>query len=215
MSVTKALMALGVATALAVTTQDASAFDLSKVTARVRVINIVPADKSDAIGALNVPSDHIDVANKVAPDIDFEYALAPNWGLELLLTVPQRHDVTAVQADGTRIPIGSVQHLPPTLTAKYYFLTDNIRPYVGAGVNFTWFTSNDLEVPGVGKLSIDSTSFGLAYQAGVDVSVNKSWHVSIDAKKAFISTDVSLGGTKLSTVHVDPYIYGVGVGYRF
>ncbi len=135
-------------------------------------------------------------------------------GLELLLTVPQRHDVTAIQATGNKVALGSVQHLPPTVTAKYYFLTDKVRPYVGAGLNFTWFTANDLAV-GASKLGIDRTSFGLALQAGLDVGLDDHWSLSFDAKKVDISTDVSLNGVKLSTVSVDPYIYGAGVGYRF
>jgi outer membrane protein len=212
MSISKTLLAASVAAVLGLASQSASAFDLSKVTMRVRVINIEPADKSDAIGALSAPKDAIDVDSKIAPDIDFEYALTPNVGLELLLTVPQRHDVNLV-VNGTKTALGSVQHLPPTLTAKYYFLTDKVRPYVGAGVNFTWFTSNDLDK--FADLKIDRTSVGLAFQAGVDVSLNDKWSLSFDAKKAYISTDVSLNGSKLTTVSVDPYIYGAGVGYHF
>jgi outer membrane protein len=49
----------------------------------------------------------------------------------------------------------------------------------------------------------------------VDVTLVDKWSLSLDVKKVDISTDVSLNGTKLSTVSVDPYIYGIGVGYRF
>jgi outer membrane protein len=218
MSIKTTLLCAAVAATLGIANQSAHAFDTSKLTVRFRAINIAPADKSDPINALGVPKDGIKVESKWAPDIDFEYTLTPNVGLELLLTIPQRHDVTAKEtALGPNVSLGSVQHLPPTLTAKYYFLTDSVRPYVGAGLNFTWFTDNNLSVKaaGIDKLDMSRTSFGLALQAGVDVSVDKKWSVSLDAKKAYISTDVKLNGTKLSTVHVDPYIYGVGVGYHF
>ncbi|MBK6599557.1 MAG: OmpW family protein [Proteobacteria bacterium] len=122
-------------------TAPAQAFDTSKVTARFRAIYIDPADKSDPIGALAVPKDGIDVEDKWAPDIDFEYALTEHIGLELLLTIPQKHEVIATEtALGPEVRLGTVTHLPPTLTAKYYFLTDKVRPYVGAalqaGVDF-------------------------------------------------------------------------------
>ncbi len=205
------LAAVVTATAFAATSP-AMAFETSAVTARFRAVHLDPADKSDAIGALAAPKDTLDVEAKWIPDIDFEYALSPNWGLELLLTVPQKHSVIARQsALGLNQSLGSVTHLPPTLTAKYYFLTDKVRPYVGAGVNVTWFTKNDLAL----NLDIDRWSVGPALQAGVDVSLNDQWSLSFDAKRAWISTDVSLGGTKLTTVHVDPWIIGVGVGYRF
>jgi outer membrane protein len=219
MSIRNNLLASCIATALlGVASQSAQAFDTSAVTVRVRAIQIAPANKSDPIAALGVPKDGIEVEKKWAPDIDFEYAITPHVGVELLLTVPQRHDVIAKQtALGPNVSLGSVQHLPPTLTGKYYFLTDKVRPYVGAGLNFTWFTDNNLSVKaaGINKLDIKSTSFGLALQAGVDVTLVDKWSLSLDVKKVDISTDVSLNGTKLSTVSVDPYIYGIGVGYRF
>lgn len=189
------------ATAALAAAAPAHAFDVDKLTARVRAIHIDPADKSDAIPVLGAPKDTLDVASKWAPDIDFEYALNPNWGVELLLTVPQKHSVTARQtAAANNVALGSVTHLPPTLTAKYYFLTDTFRPYVGAGVNVTWFTSNDLGL----NLDIDRWSVGPALQLGFDVSLNDKWSLSVDAKRAWISTDVSLSGTKLTTVGVDP-----------
>ncbi len=55
MSISKTFLATSVAALLGIVSQSASALDLSKVTMRVRVINIEPADKSDAIGALNGP----------------------------------------------------------------------------------------------------------------------------------------------------------------
>lgn len=219
MSINKKLLAGCMATALlGLVSQSANAFDASAVTVRVRAIQIAPANKSDPIAALGVPKDGIEVEKKWAPDIDLEYAFTPHFAAELLLTIPQRHDVVARQtALGPNVSLGSVQHLPPTLTAKYYFLTDKVRPYVGAGLNFTWFTDNNLSVKaaGIDKLDMDTTSFGLALQAGVDVALVDKWSLSLDVKKVDISTDVSLNGTKLTTVSVDPYIYGVGVGYRF
>lgn len=219
MSMSNKLLAGGIAAALlGVSSQSANAFDTSALTIRVRAIQIAPANKSDPIAALAVPKDGIEVEKKWAPDIDFEYALTPHVGVELLLTIPQRHEVIAKQtALGPNVKLGTVQHLPPTLTGKYYFLTDKVRPYVGAGLNFTWFTSDKLSVPaaGINKLDIDSTSFGLALQAGVDVALIDKWSLSLDVKKVDISTDVKLNGTKLTTVSVDPYIYGIGVGYRF
>jgi outer membrane protein len=205
------LAASATAAALAGATP-AHALDVDKVTTRVRAIHIDPADKSDAIAALGAPKDTLDVSSKWAPDIDFEYAVSPNFGVELLLSIPQKHTVTARQtALGSNVALGSVTHLPPTLTGKYYFLTDTFRPYVGAGLNVTWFTKNDLGL----NLDIDRWSVGPAIQLGFDVTLDEKWSLSVDAKRAWISTDVSLNGSKLTTVGVDPWILGVGVGYRF
>lgn len=214
MNVVKTLM-LAASAAAVVGAMPAQAFEPSNLTVRVRAINIDPADKSGAVAAIGLPKDKLDVEKKWAPDLDFEYALSPNWGVELLLSLPQKHEVIARQtALGNNVSLGSVTHLPPTLTAKYYFATGAVRPYVGAGVNVTWFTKDRLAVPTVGTLDVDDWSFGLAGQAGIDFQVNEQWHVSLDAKYAQIDTGVSLGGTKLTTVDVNPWILGIGVGYR-
>lgn len=39
--------------------------------------------------------------------------------------------------------------------------------------------------------------------------------LNFDVKKLQIRTDVKLAGTTLSTVKVDPWLIGVGIGYRF
>ena len=213
-SVYRVVIPAAIAAVLGAGTQ-ARAFELDNLTARVRAIYIDPAEKSGAVAALSVPADNIDVQKKWAPDLDFEYAVAQNVGIELLLTIPQKHTVKATQADGNVVDLGSVTHLPPTLTAKYYFATERFRPYFGAGVNATWFTKNDLSVGGTTKLGASSTSFGAALQAGMDVSLTDSWSLSLDAKKVWINTDVSLNGTKLTTVDINPWLIGVGVGYRF
>jgi outer membrane protein len=193
-----------------------NALELSNLTARVRVVHLEPADKSGAIAALGAPADTIDVEDKWIPDLDFEYALTDHVALELLLTIPQKHDVVAREtALGDDVALGTVTHLPPTLTAKYYFSTGAVKPYVGAGVNLTWFVDDNLGVAGVGTLDVDNWSIGPALQAGVDVTLNPRWSLSFDAKRAWISTDVSLGGAKLTKVKVDPWIVGAGVGYRF
>jgi OOP family OmpA-OmpF porin len=113
------------------------------------------------------------------------------------------------------VRLGSVTHLPPTLTAKYYLATDRVRPYIGAGVNVTRFTKDNLAAPGT-PLEVENWSVGPALQAGVDVSLTDQWSLSLDAKRAWLRTDVSVaGGAKLTTVKIDPWILGLRVGYRF
>jgi len=215
-SVNRVITAAAVATAMATAVPTAQAFDISKLTTRVGGVYIVPSDESKPIGLLSVPKDSVDVSNEWAPDIDFEYALTERFGVELLLTVPTKHQVVAERsALGASARLGSVTHLPPTLTAKYYLATQRVRPYIGAGVNVTWFTKDNLAVPGA-RLDVDDWSVGPVLQAGVDVSLNDHWSVSMDAKRAWLRTDLSVaGGAKLTTLKIDPWILGLRVGYRF
>jgi len=186
---------------------------------RLRALRIAPADTSDAVPALGLPSDQIHVSSKWAPDFDVEYFLSRAWSTELLLTVPQRHDVT-LPGVGT---IGSFKHLPPTLTLKYDFRPDSVlRPYVGAGLNVTFISDVNITVPASAAggqalpLKLERTSVGPAAQAGIDFKLSDRWFANIDAKYVQIRSDVKLGdGTRVSRVKVDPWLLGAGGGYRF
>lgn len=174
---------------------------------RVRAVHIDPADKSDPVGGTGA-SDRIHVKDKTIPEVDITYFFTKNIATELILTYPQKHDVTL---DGAKI--GTIKHLPPTLTVQYHFAPEaTIRPYVGAGVNYTTFSKVKLLD---GAASLEHDSFGLALQAGVDFAIDKNWSINLDVKKVQIRSDVLIGGAKASHVKVDPVLLGVGVGYRF
>jgi outer membrane protein len=174
---------------------------------RVRAVHIDPADKSDPVGGVGA-SDRLHVSDKWIPEVDISYFLTPNWAAELILTYPQKHTVTL---DGASI--GTFKHLPPTLTAQYHFLPGAmVNPYLGAGVNYTLISKVNL-LNGAARLEHDS--FGLALQAGVDVSIDKNWSFNVDVKKLQLRSDVMIGGARASRVKVDPVLLGFGVGYHF
>jgi len=205
---TKALLAVVLAAAVLLVPGRAEA---GPFLVRVRGVYIVPADKSEAIPALSVAEDDITVSKKLIPEVDFTYFITPHLAAELILTYPQKHDV---EVAGTKI--GTFSHLPPVLAVQWHFLPDAlVSPYVGLGVNLTLITSTDLEVPGVGKLDLTSPSVGVAGQVGADVRITPQVFLNVDVKYVTLRTDVEAGGNKVSTVKVDPWLVGVGVGYRF
>lgn len=172
---------------------------------RVRAVNVDPANKGTDTGAL------VSLNSKVIPEVDFTYFVTPNIAAELILTYPQKHEVSV-----GGVPHGSLRHLPPTLTAQYHFLpTGQIRPYVGAGINYTNITDVALTSP-YQDLNVDRGSFGFAIQAGVDIQVAPKVFVNIDVKKVNIQTNLrDAAGADLGKIKVDPTLVGVGVGYRF
>jgi outer membrane protein len=174
---------------------------------RVRAVHLDPADKSAPLGGAGA-SDRITVSDKTIPEIDVSYFFTPNVAAELVLTYPQKHDV---YLDGANI--GSFKHLPPSLLVQYHFMPEKtLKPYVGAGINYTTLSKVRL-LNGAGSLEHDSV--GLVLQAGVDYAIDKQWSLNVDIKKAQIRSDVIVGGAAVSRVKVDPLMIGVGVGYRF
>src|SRR5574344_2606815 len=97
---------------------------------RARAVHLDSANKD------STPLD-LSVNNKMIPELDISYFFTPNFAAELILTYPQKHNV---RAGGAKI--GSLKHLPPTLLAQYHFTNFGaFKPYVGAGINYTRFSS--------------------------------------------------------------------------
>lgn len=174
---------------------------------RARALQLDPANEAtgtvEAIGTT--------VSSKIIWEIDASYFFTPNFAVEVIATTPQKHTVSATA--GT---LGTLRHLPPTVTAQYHFAPDNasVRPYVGLGLNYTHFSAVNLDG---GALTVDKHSWGLAYQIGADFPITKNISLNVDFKKIDISTDVKVAasGAKLGKVKVDPTLFGIGIGYRF
>ena len=175
------------------------------VLVRLRAISIMPqVGTSSTLSTLNVG-----VNNATVPELDFTYMIRDNIGVELILAT-SRHQVTSNLGD-----LGGVNVLPPTLLLQYHFNHQGkIRPYVGAGLNYTYFYNDGLQAGGQ-SIQVSRSSFGPAPQAGVDVQVTKTLFVNADIKKIWMRTDASLAGTSLGTLHIDPLVVGLGVGMKF
>lgn len=179
---------------------------------RARALWVEP-DESANISAIGGT---VDINEQYVPELDFTYFFTKNIAAELILaTTP--HDVTAVGTTAGQVDLGHVWLLPPTLTMQYHFLPDNqgFRPYVGAGINYTYFYGEDEGA--VTSIKYDD-SFGYALQAGFDYGIDENWAINFDVKKVMISTDVSIvsGGAPIrAAVDIDPWIFGVGLAYRF
>jgi len=200
----RAALALAVAGGLALPMlAQAQAFKAGDLLVRARAVNIDPAN-DDTIAITDVS-----VSKKTIPEVDFTYFLSPNLAAELILTYPQKHDVSSSAHGGK---IGTLKHLPPTLSLQYHF-TDlgAFKPYVGAGLNYTHFSNVDLPA----GFSIDKNSFGLALQAGLDYAIDSKWSLNFDVKKVQIRTELQSGGAGIGKIKVDPLLVGVGVGYKF
>lgn len=172
---------------------------------RVRAVNLDSANKDNTGLGLSIN-------DKVIPEVDVSYFFNRNLAAELVLTVPQKHDVSASALGGK---IGSLKHLPPTLMVQYHFdgvgSLGGVRPYLGAGINYTSFSSVRLPA----GVSIKKDSWGPALQAGVDVPLSKNLYLNVDVKKLLLKTEVSAGGVHLGRLKVDPVLVGIGLGWRF
>ena len=173
---------------------------------RARAVHL----QSDNGGSTNVKGTDLGLSmnNKWIPEVDISYFFSPNVAVELILTVPQKQTLRSslLNAD-----IGTFKHLPPTLLAQYHVPMNGFKPYVGAGINYTRFSSVNL-TPGI---TMDKDSWGGALQVGVDIPLTKGVYLNLDLKKVMLRTDVMRNGEKIGDFKVDPLLVGVGLGWRF
>lgn len=94
-------------------------------------------------------------------------------------------------------------------------------PYLGVGVAWTipyYKLSNDLESEGVADIDFKGT-IGLAAQAGLNYTVNNRWYANFDVRYLGVSleAEVTDGNGDVEKVDLDikPWVFGIGIGYRF
>lgn len=207
----------------------AAAYETGDLLLHLRAINIAPDDSSSLISVAGAPvaGTSVQVEDGSSLDISIGYMMSPNFAVSILLDITSEHEVNAFGLSGVGVPNGTTviesRVLPPTVFAQYHFSPNsNIRPYVGAGVNYTVFLDDELTtaaktVLGASNLDIDS-SFGLAGQAGIDIDVGGGWFVSADVKYIQIETtatfDTVLGKASVD-VDINPWVFGFGVGTTF
>ncbi|MBI1263358.1 MAG: outer membrane beta-barrel protein [Alphaproteobacteria bacterium] len=182
---------------------------------RVRALSVMP----DEGAAITPIGGSVDISTSIVPELDITYFLSDHLALELILGVTP-HDVKAVDTALGEVDLGNVWLLPPTLTVQYHFNPgEQIRPYAGAGVNFTHFFGSDLpSATPLASIGYDD-SVGFALQAGVDYQISERWFVNFDLKKIWINTDVTIDagalGAVTADVDIDPWVFGVGFGWRY
>lgn len=188
---------------------------------RFRALAVVPDDRSDVSlnGTRQTGHGLLNVTNSIVPEVDITYFVTKNFAFELIAgTTP--HTIKGKGALAAVGKVGSSWLLPPTLTAQYHFeLTPNIKPYVGAGINYTFFL--DEKAKGIFTGFDVKNTFGLALQAGVDVMLDKNWGINFDVKKLFLEPKYraytpALGGvTATGKAKLNPWLIATGVTYKF
>ena len=176
---------------------------------RFGAANVSPNDSSGTLSGAPTVGVAVDSDTQLFANIT--YMLQDNLGLELLAATPFSHTISATGALSG--DIAKVKHLPPTLSLQYHFSpAKSVRPYVGAGINYTTFFDEEATAV-ITSISLDD-SWGLAAQAGLDVDLNKDWFFNADVRYIDIETTAT---TNLGTVDVtiDPWVFSAGVGFKF
>lgn len=200
----KSLVSGLIAGGLVLTSSSVMAIEKGDVLVRFGVVNVSPNDGSTGV----VANDAVGVDGNTQAFVNATYMFKQNLGFEVLAATPFSHDITL-----TGNKIGETKQLPPTFSLQYHFKPKaSVRPYVGAGINYTTFFSEKATAT-ITSLKLDD-SVGLAVQAGVDIDINKDWFFNADVRYINIETTAT---TNLGNIEVEinPYVFSLGVGTHF
>ncbi|MBN0979552.1 MULTISPECIES: OmpW family outer membrane protein [Pseudomonas] len=221
--------------ALALAAPLAHAHEAGDILVRAGAITVNPKADSGSVKVDQGPLAGKDLGGKATMSSDtqlglnFAYMLTNHVGIELLAATPFEHDVkiknTSLGAANGKL--GTLKHLPPTLSVVYYPLDSKsaFQPYVGAGINYTWIydehVGSSAQGQGFNNFKAEN-SWGWAAQVGMDYMINDKWMINGQVRYIDISTKATVensalpAGTRAKVnVDVDPMVYMVGIGYKF
>jgi outer membrane protein len=165
-------------------------------------------DDSSAVGTL---PGALDLDNEFIPTATLTYFVNKNIGVELFCCFAK------LQADHNVLgEVADFWVFPPALTLQYHFdPMGGVKPYLGAGIQYILPFSEDGKGALAGqKVEVDD-ALGFTLQAGVDIEVGQGWYLNADVKKTWIEHTVSVNDVDQFDLGIDPWIFSVGLGYRF
>ena len=223
------VLSMAISAALLLGASAATAHEKGDFIVRAGLASVQPGSGNGPLelNGVAIANSFAEVEDDESLGITATYMLTDNWAIELLASTPFEHDTTAdTGALGLGVVnAGSTKHLPPTLSVQYFPMESSsaVQPYVGLGVNYTLFFSEEASSTLQGAvapatLDIDD-SIGIAAQVGVDYNIDDHWLVNAGIWYADIDADATFQlegvGALTKKVDIDPIVYMISVGYKF
>lgn len=210
--------------AIALVAAGAAHAEAGDVLIRLRAIGVLPNEHANGIHPA-FPGEGLSVSDRWMPEIDVTYMATNNLGFELIAS-STKHEASGVS--GTTGSIGKLAStwvLPPTLTAQWHFAPEaHIRPYIGAGVNYTIFFNEKASDGLKDAIGEDATvhmsnGWGWAGQVGMDIDITDRMFLNLDLKYIDMKTKVTIYnaalGPQTTDLKLNPLVVGVGIGMKF
>ncbi|CAL8480765.1 outer membrane protein (plasmid) [Caballeronia sp. S22] len=166
--------------------------------------------------------------------ITTEYYVTDNIGVAMLLGLPLKVDLVGEGTLQKYGNLGSTKPIPPAIELRYHLFSagSKFRPFIGLGVNYTWFTqvriSNSQFVtdnlgPGGSAHADLSSSWNPVFEIGANYAMTKHWSVGTSVGYIPVKTRLTLYGqtakgtqiVSTSTLRLNPLNVFVNVAYTF
>ena len=198
------------------------AYEAGDFIARAGWAHVAPDTDSDAFS--NFPGAKAEVDDTDSLGLTFSYLLTDNIGVGILAAYPFETDIEGDGSISAVDKVGDTKFLPPTVTLQYHFNTGtNFHPYVGAGLNYTYFwDENASDAPFNGSnLNLDN-SWGFAGEVGLDYTLKNDYLISAQVWYINIETEADSSGAAgnpalagAADVDINPWVFMLGVGKKF
>ena len=208
---------------------------MAQYTVKLGYTNLQPnSSASDVVGPFTPTGLSLDIRSASTVTFSVSRTVSDQWDLELIIGVPPTHDV-AIKVNNPALPASAqaldgqvgakVRQVAPTLFANYKFMDKSsaLRPFIGAGLNYTTFDKRDSTASGDalngGATSIGlKDSFGLALQAGINYQFDKQWSLTASVSTAQVKTTLTtntLGVERTADIKFSPTVTTLAIGYSF
>lgn len=183
--------------------------------------------------AFTPPGILVDLRNNNFLAVSYERRLSDRWSVLFQAGIPPLLKIDgggSVAGVGT---VGTARLWTPSLLATYAFDSfAGMRPYVGAGVNYVFFTNKEVRpvytsaFGGTSSTLKLKSSWGPTVKLGLEYPITENWivdlsyyHYWVKTRNTFTTvTPTPAGNVELvrsGDVRADPDIFGLVVGYRF
>lgn len=221
-----ATRALTVAAALLAGVGVASAQSAGSLIVRGGATQIAPDVTSGDLTAPSFAGTKADIKSNTQPTGGITWMWSDHLALDLPLSAGFKHDIVGDGAIAGVGKIAEVRALPVTVLVQYRFFgaQADLRPYVGAGPTYaklykarstaalTALTGGSPANPTT--LSMESR-WGLTVQGGLAWRLAPLWSLDGFVARTALQTRATLSTGQTLDLKVDPWSYGLGVGYRF
>ncbi len=180
------------------------------------------------------PNTGADIESADTLGLAFSHFFTDNISAEFVVGIPPKHDVKGTGDFAQYGKLGSVRQWSPAVLVKYHFFEakTKFRPYVGLGVNYTWFTDETISnqdfvnhafgIPGAKMTASADSSWNPVFNIGANYAITDNWFVGLSVSYLPLSTRATFttqaGPVTIvshTKIKIDPVVTFLSVGYKF
>jgi outer membrane protein len=239
----KAIFPIASAALALMAAANANAQASGTTTAGLGWLHVMPQGTSDTVQAVSVggvpldqqiPDTGAHAGTSDAASFSVEYHITDNFGAALLIGSPFTSDLIGDDSYSQYGVIGKSRPMAPILEARYHLFAPDakFRPFVGIGVNYTWFADTRLTNPtfnatnfgpGSSTHATLSSSWNPTFDVGATYAITKHWSIAASLTYVPMSTTLTTTATTLTgeqivtklKIRTNPLISLLGVNYTF